>query len=106
MKSQSAKEQRMGSSRRADGTTCIKLETKSFNSFLERGEVCALGCQLLTAVLLKAHRRRRVLDGAVIFVGGVGAVHAAVAPPVDGDALAGLAKELRGVARVRGGGNT
>ena len=45
-------------------------------------------------------------DDAIVLVGGVGEVEAAVAPPVDVDALAGLAKEPRGVARVRGDGHT
>ena len=45
-------------------------------------------------------------DDAIVLVRCVGAVDAAVAPPVDVNALAGLAKEPRGVARVRVDGKT
>ena len=62
---------------------------------------------LLTAVG-KVIRRGLIVyeDDAIVLVGCVGAVDAAIAPPVDVDALAGLAKEPRGVARVKGDGKT
>ena len=77
------------------------------NSVNYRSKPSFVRCDVLT-VDANVCLVRLIVDeyDAVGLVRGVDAVNLAVTPLVDVNAFAGLAKEPRGVARVRGDGNT